>query len=66
MDYWKTIRKHITGLDLKRELGEEEFMKMRPSINLPSLGKLYCNYEYHGKVLKEVPYVRSKKSKTDI
>ena len=44
--YWKVIREYIKSLPLKEDLTDEEFMQLRPNINLPSLGKL--NVTYHG------------------
>ena len=47
--YWKAIRKYITALPLKEDLSDEEFLKLRPNINLPSLGKLNVTLDrYHG------------------
>ena len=42
--YWKTIREHIENLNLKEDITEEEFSKLRTNINIPSLGKLTCTY----------------------
>lgn len=38
--YWKTVRSYISSLPLKEDLTDEEFMKLRPNVNIPSLGKL--------------------------
>ena len=47
--YWKAIRKYIKALPLKKDLTDEEFMQLRPNINLPSLGKLNVTLDrYHG------------------
>lgn len=47
--YWKAIREHIKSLPLKEDLTDEEFMQLRPNINLPSLGKLNVTLDrYHG------------------
>ena len=47
--YWKAIREYIISLPLKEDLTDEEFMKLRPNINLPSLGKLNVTLDrYHG------------------
>lgn len=46
--YWKVIRAYIISLPLKAELTDEEFKKLRPNINIPSIGKLYVTLErYH-------------------
>ena len=39
--YWRTIKEYITSLPLKQNLTEEEFLKLKPNVNIPSLGKLY-------------------------
>lgn len=39
--YWRAVRKHITSLPLKEDLTDEEFMKLRPNVNIPSIGKFY-------------------------
>jgi len=47
--YWKVIREYIKSLPLKKDLTDEEFMQLRPNINLPSLGKLNVTLDrYHG------------------
>lgn len=43
--YWRVVREHLSSLPLKEELTEEEFNALQPSINIPSLGKLYVTYE---------------------
>lgn len=39
--YWKAIREYISSLPLKEDLTEEELIKCRPNVNIPSLGKLH-------------------------
>lgn len=39
--YWRAVREHITSLPLKEDLTDEEFMKLRPNVNIPSIGKFY-------------------------
>lgn len=39
--YWRTIREYIESLPLKSDLTEEEFMELRPNVNIPSIGKFY-------------------------
>jgi hypothetical protein len=67
--YWKAIREHIKSLPLKEDLTDEEFMKLRPNINLPSLGKLNVTLDrYHGmKKYFEIHYknYKGKKYKKD-
>lgn len=34
------VREHITSLPLKEDLTDEEFLKLQPNVNIPSIGKL--------------------------
>lgn len=43
--YWKVIREHLSSLPLKEDMSEEEFRSLQPSVNMPSIGKLYVTYE---------------------
>lgn len=43
--YWRFIKSKITSLPLKERLSEEEYSKLRTSFMLPSLGKLFCDYD---------------------
>lgn len=43
--YWRAVREHLSSLPLKEDISEEEFNALQPSINMPSLGKLYVTYE---------------------
>ena len=43
--YWKAIREHISTLPLKEDLTDEEFLKLQPNVNIPSIGKLYVTLE---------------------
>ena len=46
--YWKAVREHITSLPLKEDLTDEEFMKLQPNVNIPSIGKLHVTIDrYH-------------------
>lgn len=42
--YWEFVRKMIHVLPLKKDLSEQEFNQLRTSFNVPSLGKLNCQY----------------------
>lgn len=47
--YWRSIREHIVALPLKQKLPDEEFLKLRPNVNIPSIGKLTVTLDrYHG------------------
>ena len=43
--YWKAVRDHMTNLPLKEDLTDEEFLKLQPNVNVPSLGKFYITLE---------------------
>lgn len=51
--YWKAVREHIEGLPLKEDLSEEDFNKLRPNVNIPSLGKLYVTYDRYKRIKKQ-------------
>lgn len=50
--YWKTVRSYITSLPLKEDLTDEEFLKLRPNINIPSIGKLYVTLDRYKRMRK--------------
>lgn len=43
--FWGFIRHTIEELPLKEDLSREQFDTLRTNFNIPSLGKLHCNYE---------------------
>ena len=43
--YWKFIREKIISLNLKKNISEDDYNKLKTSFNLPSLGKLSCPYD---------------------
>lgn len=50
--YWKAIREHITSLPLKEDLTEEEFLKLQPNVNIPSIGKLHVTLDRYKRMKK--------------
>ena len=68
--YWKTVREYICSLPLKENLTDEEFLRLRPNVNIPSIGKLYVTLDkYHrtkkrDRILTEIHnrYVEDKKN----
>lgn len=60
--YWKAIRKHIVSQPLKEDLTEEEFAKLRPNVNIPSIGKLYVTYDRYKRMKKQYQLVRNLKN----
>jgi hypothetical protein len=43
--YWSFIRHHMSSLSLKDVNTEEDLSKLRPNINIPSLGKFYVDWD---------------------
>jgi hypothetical protein len=39
--YWRTVRDYLKSQPLKEDLTDEEFQKLKPNVNIPSLGKFY-------------------------
>lgn len=50
--YWRSVREYIKSKTLKEDLTEEEFIKLKPNVNVPSLGKFYVDFNKY-KRLKE-------------
>ena len=50
--FWRAIKEHIIALPLKQDLTEEEFKKLKPNVNIPSIGKLYVPYERYKSLRK--------------
>lgn len=50
--YWRAVREYIKALPLKDDLSEEEFLKVRPNVNIPSIGKLYVSLDRYKKLKK--------------
>ena len=65
--YWKAIREYIISLPLKEDLTDEEFLKLRPNVNIPSLGKLNVTLDrYHNMKKHHIKLMNlSKKNKQD-
>ena len=51
--YWRAIREHIVSLPLKEDLTDEEFLKLRPNVNIPSIGKLYVTLNKYQRIKKQ-------------
>lgn len=50
--YWKAVRQHITSLPLKENLTDEEFSKLKPNVNIPSIGKLCVTLDRYHRVVR--------------
>lgn len=66
--YWRAIREYITSLPLKEELTDEEFLKLKPNVNIPSLGKLNVTLKRYKRVkstynkIKEIKNLKDKEN----
>lgn len=49
----EAIKEHIEALPLKEDMSEEEFVRMQPNVNIPSLGKLNVTFERY-KALRQL------------
>lgn len=62
--YWKAIKGHIASLPLKEDLTDEEFMKLQPNVNIPSIGKLYVTQDrYKGVKNKYSRLIKNRQDK---
>lgn len=59
--YWGFIRETLSSLPLKEDLTEEQFKSLRASINVPSLGKFYCDYDRLTVIKNRIKYLKSLK-----
>lgn len=51
--YWRAIREYIVSLPLKEDLTDEEFLSLKPNVNIPSIGKLYVTLDRYHKLKKQ-------------
>ena len=51
--YWRAVREYIVSIPMKWEFTEEYFDKVRPNVNIPSLGKLYVTSNRFKKLKEE-------------
>lgn len=45
--YWKGIKYYLQQSDFKQDISKDQFDKLVTSINIPSLGKIYCTYDMY-------------------
>lgn len=48
--YWKSIREYMMSMPFKEDLSDEEFKKLRPNVNIHSIGKLYVTLDRYRKI----------------
>ena len=58
--YWKFIKEHISGLNL-RNIDKEEFDSIVTNFNIPYIGKLYVGYGRVEKYKKQFKKYRNDK-----
>lgn len=65
--YWKAIRHYIAALPMKEDLTDEEFEKLQPNINIPSIGKLHVTLDRYQRVKRHHERIisRNKHKKQD-
>lgn len=61
--YWKAVREHIKSLPLKNDLTDEEFSKLKPNVNIPSIGKLYVTLDRYKRMKKNFKILEELKEK---
>lgn len=64
--YWKVIKDYIISLPLKKDLSEKEFKKLRPNINIPSIGKLYITYDRYKRLKRRDEVINNIKIQKDV
>lgn len=57
--FWYFIRNSVQKLPLKEELTEAEFLSLRTSFNIPSLGKLVCTHQRYKGVKERFNHIKN-------
>lgn len=63
--YWMAVREHIKALPLKKELTDEEFLKLQPNVNIPSIGKFNITLDRYKRIKKMQEYKNKIKENKD-
>lgn len=58
--YWRSVREYIASLPLGENLSDEEFLKLRPNVNVPSIGKFFVTLEHYRGVKKKREFLQLK------
>lgn len=64
--YWKAIREHIVALPLKEDLSDEEFAKLQPNVNIPSIGKFHVTLDRYKRMKKMYDIKTNLKQKENV
>ena len=59
--YCKLIVDKLASLPLKKDLTKEQFNELQTSVNLPSIGKIYCDWKNYYGQKQRVKYVQKAK-----
>lgn len=63
--YWKAIREHMSSLPLKEDLTDEEFQKLQPNVNIPSIGKFHVTLDRYHRMKKQHAIFEELKTRKD-
>ncbi len=64
--YWRVIREHISALPLKEDLTDEEFQKLQPNVNIPSIGKFHVTLDRYKRLKKSYNLQQQLKQNKDV
>jgi len=62
--YWRAIRDYVTAMPFKQDLTDEEFLALRPNVNIPSIGKLYVSLNKYKRLKRQGEILKEKKNGT--
>lgn len=62
--YWRAVKEHITSLPLKEDLTDEEFSKLQPNVNIPSIGKLYVTKDRYRSLKNQHKFIKENRNVT--
>ena len=63
--YWKVVREYMTSQPLKQDLTDEEFLELRPNVNIPSIGKFYITPKRYRRIKNKNEILNNKKYAKD-
>lgn len=61
--FWKAVRIHIESLPMKQELTDDEFLQLKPNVNIPSIGKFHVTLDRYHRVKSRRRIIEEFKSK---
>lgn len=62
--YWRAIREYISSQPLKNNLSDEEFLKLRPNVNVTALGKFYVTLDMYKEANRKFKEQKEKEDAT--